>query len=155
MQGHRKESNGVVRNMSEMTFSVTNKNVADVIPRISQMINKGLFAGEVVCTLSRPLRTPKQNDKLHPLIRDVQTQVEWMGLITEEEWRYFFSGIIQGQKPVPTPEGGIIMIGGSSRKLNKKQMSDCIEYIYAFGSERQVKWSEPSLQLYSEYRESD
>ena len=99
--------------MSEMIFSVTNKNVADVIPRISQMINKGLFAGEVVCTLSRPLRTPKQNDKLHPLIRDVQTQVEWMGLITEEEWRYFFSGIIQGQKPVPTPEGGIIMIGGS------------------------------------------
>ena len=139
--------------MSEMIFSVTNNNVADVIPRISQMINKGLFAGEVVCTLSRPLRTPKQNDKLHPIIRDVKTQVEWMNLITEDEWRQFFTGIIQGQKPVPIPEGEIIMVGGSSRELKKKQMSDCIEYIYAFGSERQVKWSEPSLKLYSETQE--
>jgi|TARA_R110002153_G_scaffold50226_1_gene141266 hypothetical protein len=139
--------------MSEMIFSVTNNNVADVIPRISQMINKGLFAGEVVCTLSRPLRTPKQNDKLHPIIRDVKTQVEWMNLITEDEWRQFFTGIIQGQKPVPIPEGGIIMVGGSSRELKKKQMSDCIEYIYAFGSERQVKWSQPSLKLYSETQE--
>jgi hypothetical protein len=139
--------------MSEMIFSVTNNNVADVIPRISQMINKGLFAGEVVCTLSRPLRTLKQNDKLHPIIRDVKTQVEWMNLTTEDEWRQFFTGIIQGQKPVPIPEGGIIMVGGSSRGLKKKQMSDCIEYIYAFGSERQVKWSEPSLKLYSETKE--
>ena len=139
--------------MSEMIFSVTNNNVADIIPRISQMINKGLFAGEVVCTLSRPLRTPEQNNKLHPLIRDVKTQVEWMNLITEDEWRQFFTGIIQGQKPVPIPEGGIIMVGGSSRELKKKQMSDCIEYIYAFGSERQVKWSEPSLKLYWDTQE--
>tara|TARA_B110000091_G_scaffold27896_1_gene27699 strand:- start:782 stop:1219 length:438 start_codon:yes stop_codon:yes gene_type:complete len=139
--------------MSEMIFSVTNNNVADIIPRISQMINKGLFAGEVVCTLSRPVRTPEQNNKLHPLIRDVKTQVEWMNLCTEDEWRQFFTGIIQGQKPVPIPEGGIIMVGGSSRELKKKQMSDCIEYIYAFGSERQVKWSEPSLKLYSETKE--
>ena len=103
--------------------------------------------------MSRPLRTPKQNDKLHPLIRDVKTQVEWMNLITEDEWRQFFTGIIQGQKPVPIPEGGIIMVGGSSRELKKKQMSDCIEYIYAFGSERQVKWSELSLQNYDKYKE--
>ena len=76
-----------------------------------------------------------------------------MNLITEDEWRQFFTGIIQGQKPVPIPEGGIIMVGGSSRELKKKQMSDCIEYIYAFGSERQVKWSELSLQNYDKYKE--
>jgi hypothetical protein len=46
------------------------------------------------------------------------------------------------------------MIGGSSVDLNVEQMSDCIEYMYAFGSERHVLWSEPSLQLYSEYKEA-
>ena len=139
--------------MSEMIFSVTNNNVADVIPRISQMINKGLFAGEVVCTLSRPLRTPKQNNKLHPLIRDVQTQVKWMNLTNEKSWREFFCGIIKGQKPAITPEGNVIMIGVSSTELSVEQMSECIEYIYHFGSERQVKWSEPSLKLYWETQE--
>ena len=140
--------------MSEVVFSVDNKNVSGMIQQIVQMINKGLFIGPVEVVLKRPKRTKEQNGKLHPMIRDIKTQVEWMGLMTEKEWRQFFCGIIQGQKPVPTPEGGIIMIGGSSVDLNVEQMSDCIEYMYAFGSERQVKWSEPSLQLYSEYKEA-
>jgi len=46
------------------------------------------------------------------------------------------------------------MIGVSSTELNVEQMSECIEYMYHFGSERQVKWSEPSLKLYSEYKEA-
>ena len=140
--------------MSEVIFNVDNKNVSGMISQICAMINKGLFKGPVEVVLRRTKRTDPQNRKLQPMIRDIKTQVEWMGLMTEKEWRQFFCGIIQGQKPVPTPEGGIIMIGGSSVDLNVEQMSDCIEYMYAFGSERQVKWSEPSLQLYSEYKEA-
>jgi hypothetical protein len=141
-------------NMSEVVFSVDSKNVSGMIQQIIQMINKGLFVGPVEVVLRRKARSLSQNNKLHPMIRDIKKQIEWMGLLTEKEWRQFFCGIIQGQKPVPTPEGGIIMIGGSSKDLNKEQMSDCIEYMYAFGSERHVAWSEPSLQLYSQYREA-
>ena len=140
--------------MSEVIFNVDNKNVSNMISQICAMINKGLFKGPVEVVLRRTKRTDPQNRKLQPMVRDIKTQVEWMGLMTEKEWRQFFCGIIQGQKPVPTPEGGIIMIGGSSVDLNVEQMSDCIEYMYAFGSERHVKWSEPSLQLYSEYKEA-
>lgn len=137
----------------KVVFQVTNANVSGKISEINSLINRGLFKGPVEVILTRPKRTKEQNGKLHPMVRDIKTQVKWMGLMTEKEWRQFFCGIIQGQKPVPTPEGGIIMIGGSSKDLNKEQMGDCIEYMYAFGSERNVVWSEPALQLYSEYRQ--
>jgi hypothetical protein len=38
--------------------------------------------------------------------------------------------------------------------MGKPIFSDLIEVIYAFGSERNVQWSEPSLQLYSQYKEA-
>ena len=138
----------------QVAFLIDSKNVSGMIQQVCALINKGLFKGPVEVILRRPLRSISQNRKLHPMIRDIKTQVKWMGLATEKEWRQFFCGIIQGQKPVPTPEGGIIMIGGSSKDLSKEQMSDCIEYMYAFGSERHVAWGEPSLQLYSEYKEA-
>ena len=134
--------------MSKMVYQIDGKNIARVLSQVNQMINKAIFNGPVEVVLQRPKRTKEQNNKLHPMIRDIKTQVEWMGLATEKEWRQFFCGIIQGQKPVPTPEGGIIMIGGSSRDLTKPEMSDAIEYMYAFGSERNVVWSEKSEKLY-------
>ncbi len=138
----------------QISFHVDSQNVSGMIQQIVTMINKGLFKGPVAVILKRPKHTKGQNRKLHPMVRDIKTQIKWMGLNSEDNWRQFFCGIIQGQKPVPTPEGGIIMIGGSSKELSKAQMSDCIEYMYAFGSERNVAWSEPSLQLYSEYKEA-
>ncbi len=140
--------------MSKMVYQIDSKNIAGVLNQVNQMINKAIFRGPVEVVLQRPKRTQDQNSKLHPMIRDIKTQIEWMGLATEKEWRQFFCGIIKGQKPVPTPEGGIIMIGGSSRDLTKPEMSDCIEYMYAFGSERNVVWSEPSQQLYKQYKEA-
>ena len=139
--------------MSEVIFNVDNKNVSGMISQICAMINKGLFIGPVEVVLKRPKRTKEQNGKLHPMIRDIKTQVEWMNLTNEKSWREFFCGIIKGQKPAITPEGNVIRIGVSSTELSVEQMSECIEYIYHFGSERQVKWSEPSLKLYSETKE--
>jgi len=39
-------------------------------------------------------------------------------------------------------------------KLDKEGFAQLIEVIYAFGSEQNVAWSEPSLQTYSKYREA-
>jgi hypothetical protein len=139
--------------MSEVIFNVDNKNVSGMISQICAMINKGLFIGPVEVVLRRTKRTDPQNRKLQPMIRDIRTQVEWMNLTNEKSWREFFCGIIKGQKPAITPEGNVIMIGVSSTGLSVEQMSECIEYIYHFGSERQVKWSEPSLKLYWETQE--
>jgi hypothetical protein len=140
--------------MSEVIFKVDNKNVSDMISQICAMINKGLFKGPVEVVLRRTKRTDAQNRKLQPMVRDIKTQVEWMNLTNEKKWREFFCGIIKGQNPSITPEGNVIMLGVSSTELSVEQMSECIEYMYHFGSERQVKWSEPSLQLYSEYKEA-
>ena len=140
--------------MSEVIFKVDNKNVSDMISQICAMINKGLFKGPVEVVLRRTKRTDAQNRKLQPMVRDIKTQVEWMNLTNEKKWREFFCGIIKGQNPSITPEGNVIMLGVSSTELSVEQMSECIEYMYHFGSERQVKCSEPSLQLYSEYKEA-
>ena len=49
--------------MSEVIFSVDNKNVSGMITQIVQMINKGLFIGPVEVVLRRAARTISQEQK--------------------------------------------------------------------------------------------
>jgi len=41
-------------------------------------------------------------------------------------------------------DGAPFPIGYSSSKLTKAQMADLIEFMYAFGAENCVEWSEPN-----------
>ena len=61
----------------KVTFSITSKNVADEIPRVASMINKGLFKGPVEVVLKRPGRSLDQNKKLWAMLADVTKQVDW------------------------------------------------------------------------------
>jgi hypothetical protein len=55
---------------------------------------------------------------------------------------------------VPGINGGFVVCGQHTSTMGKKQFSDLIELMYAFGSERGVKWSEPAKDIYAEYRKA-
>lgn len=96
-----------------------------------------------VMTIAEPNRTLDQNAKLWPMLEDVSSQVEWYGSrLTKEEWKDVFSASLKKQKAVPGIDGGFVVCGQSTSKLSKREFSDLVELIYAFGSERGVKWSE-------------
>lgn len=48
-------------------------------------------------------------------------------------------------KTVPNLDGtGFIVLGQSTRRMSKKELSDLLELAYAFGAEKGVNWSEQS-----------
>ena len=141
--------------MSEVIFSVDNKNVSGMIQQIIQMINKGLFIGPVEVVLRRKARSLSQNKKLWPMLNDIQKQVNWYGdSLDTDDWKAMFMASLSKQRAVPGIDGGFVGLSQRSSKLNKEEFSDLIEVIYAFGSERNVAWSEPALQTYSKYKEA-
>lgn len=119
------------------------------------MIRAGLRGGKVALRCGRPRRTLDQNSKLWPMVRDVSRQVVWHGnRLNEEEWKDLFTGVLKGQKAVPNIDGtGFVVVGGGSSTLSVREFCDLIELIFAFGSEREVHWSEESEKTLAYARE--
>jgi hypothetical protein len=141
--------------MSEVIFNVDNKNVSGMISQICAMINKGLFIGPVEVVLRRKARSLSQNNKLWPMLSDITKQVDWYRQnLDEYDWKVIFLCSLFNQRSVPSIDGGFVGLSRGSSRLNKKEFSDLIEVIYAFGSERNVQWSEPSLKIYNSYKEA-
>jgi hypothetical protein len=97
-----------------------------------------------IVTVAEPTRTLEQNAKLWPMLTDVSRQVDWYGQrLTPEEWKDVFSAALKAQKVVPGLNGGFVVCGQSTSKMGKREFSDLLEVMFAFGAEKGVQWSEP------------
>ena len=96
-----------------------------------------------VIEIREPTRTLDQNALLWPLLTEVSRQVDWYGQkLTEDEWKDVFTAGLRKQKAVPGIDGGFVMVGSKTSRMNKREFSDLVELIYAFGAERGVKFQE-------------
>ena len=101
-----------------------------------------------VVTLAEPTRTLDQNSLLWPLLTDVSKQVDWYGnKLTADEWKDVFSASLKRQKVVPGLDGGFVVCGQSTSRMSKREFSDLVELIYAFGAERGVVFSGQSERM--------
>lgn len=98
----------------------------------------------LVVSIQEMTRTLEQNARMWATLTDISEQVVWHGLkLTPEEWKHVFTATLKGQKTVPNLDGtGFIILGQSTRTMSKKELSNLLELAYAFGAERDVKWSE-------------
>lgn len=129
--------------------------ISGAVSWVVRCLQAGLSGGAVVLSADREARSLDQNAKLWALLADVSAQVDWYGeKLTTDDWKQVFSASWKKQKAVPGIDGGFVVCGVSTSKLNKKDFSELIEIIYAFGAEHGVQWSEPSLQTFSQYREA-
>lgn len=98
----------------------------------------------LVVSIQEMTRTLEQNARMWATLTDISEQVVWHGLkLTPEEWKHVFTATLKGQKTVPNLDGtGFIILGQSTRAMSKKELSNLLELAYAFGAERDVKWSE-------------
>lgn len=117
-------------------------------------INRGLAGGPVVLSLGREGRTVFQNSRLWPMLEDISKHVEWYGRrYSKEEWKDILTGSFKRCEFVPNTEGsGFVVVGMSTSSMDKGAFSNFIEFIFAFGAEKQVPWSDPALKAYEEYR---
>ena len=99
-------------------------------------------AGYVI-EIREPTRTLDQNALLWPLLTEVSRQVDWYGQkLTEDEWKDVFTAGLRKQKAVPGIDGGFVMVGSKTSRMNKREFSELVELIYAFGADRGVKFQE-------------
>lgn len=97
-----------------------------------------------------PPRTLDQNAKMWAMLTDISKQVAWpvngkLSKLESDDWKDIFSAELRKEQRVAQGlSGGFVLLGAHTHKMKKRELSDLIEIIYAFGAERGVKWSEPN-----------
>ena len=90
-------------------------------------------------TIKPATRSLEQNSLLWPLLHAVSQQVDWYGhKLTPEQWKDVFTAALKRQKVVPGLDGGFVVVGASTSKMGKREFSDLLELIFAFGAEKGV-----------------
>lgn len=97
-------------------------------------------AQDGMCVEIKPkTRSLDQNSLLWPLLQCLSDQVDWYGYkLTPDEWKDVMSAALKKSKIVPGIDGGFVAIGLRTSQLSKKDFSDLVEIILAFGAEKGV-----------------
>lgn len=118
---------------------------------LRELVTMALPGGAAFVYVNRGRRSPEQNDKLWPMLRDISRQVQWHGFVpTPIEWKDIFTAALKRQKLIPGIDGGLVVIGAHTSRMNSDEFSDLIELIYSFGTEHAVVWSEKSKETIQE-----
>lgn len=104
-----------------------------------------LIAGHRMVLEAKPeKRSNEQNRRLWAMLTDVSRQVEWYGkTLSPEDWKHLFTASLQKTQAVPGIDGGFVVLGLSTSRMTKAEMSDLQTLIEAFGAERGVKFTAP------------
>jgi hypothetical protein len=106
-----------------------------------------LLAGnKLVLTVEEQKRSTEQNAMLWSVLSDLAKQVQWHGeKLTKEEYKDLLTAGLKKQRAIPGIDGGFVVLGTSTSKMTKPEMSDLITLAHSFGDERGVKWSPTSI----------
>lgn len=133
------------------TFRIPSEfHLRGVFEEAKKLIRIRLMDGPIYLEVKRETRSLEQNRKLWPMLHDVAEQVPWAGFdLTETEYKNLFTGSMEEMKAVPAIDRpGVVMLGKATSTMNKKKFSELIEFMYAFGVEHDVVWSEKSKETY-------
>lgn len=99
----------------------------------------------LVVTIKPKTRSLEQNSRLWAMLNDISKQVEWYGRkLDSEAWKHVFSAALKKQDVVPNLDGtGFVVLGLSTSKMTKSELSELMELIEAFAAERGVVFGEP------------
>ena len=101
-----------------------------------------LMAGhEIIIELRIKTRSLEQNSLMWAMLTDISSQVNWYGhKLSPEDWKHIFTASLRKQRAVPGLDGQIVVLGQSTSKMTVKEMSDLIELMNAFASEREIQF---------------
>lgn len=118
-----------------------------VLKDIWQKAKPYLMAGnKLVLTIEQEKRSHEQNALLWSVLTDLSKQVLWHGeKLTKDEYKDLLTAGLKKQRAIPGIDGGFVVLGTSTSKMTKQEMTDLITLAHAFGDEREVKWSPTSV----------
>lgn len=138
------------------------RSMGPAISWLCDITARTLPGGPVEWVARRPeqKRSLSQNAKMWPMLEDVASQqqlvidgvLEWA---SAEDWKdVFTSALRRHQRMAKGIDGGLVMLGMRTSKMKKKEFSDLIELMFAYGAEHGIRWSDKSLERFYEYREA-
>jgi len=117
------------------------------LPRILAAVSNSP-PGAVITIREGDTRTLDQNAALWARLGDVAAQVEWYGKrLSADDWKCVFSAALKRSQVVPGLDGGFVVVGQSTSRMSKREFSDMLELITAFGACHGVKWSDSREEL--------
>lgn len=93
-----------------------------------------------------PVRTLSQNDRMWAMLTDIVTQRTFNGrkYTTDEAKVVFMHACGREIEVLPSLDGkSFVPYGQSSSDLSVAEMSDLIEFLFAWGAENNITWSDP------------
>lgn len=95
----------------------------------------------MVVEVRKEKRTDAQNALLWASLTDIANQVEWYGQkLTPEDYKHMLTASLKKQRVVPGVDGNFVVLGLSTSKMTKSELSGLQELVFAFGAERGVKF---------------
>ena len=87
-------------------------------------------------------RTLEQNDRMWAMLQDISNQVLHFGhRLSKEDWKDLLTASLHRYRMVPELDGpGMVMCGMHTSSMSKKEMSELIDRIEAFGGEHGVRF---------------
>jgi hypothetical protein len=96
-----------------------------------------------------PKRTDAQNDKMWAMLGDISKQCQLHGKSKlPETWKFVMMHALKYECAFEIGlNGDPFPVGYKSSQLSAQKMSELIEYIYSYGAEQGVMWSEKGYDL--------
>ena len=112
-----------------------------------RMMDPELEGVRITIEAVRRTRSLEQNNAMWAMLSDIARQQEWIvdGLLTKlapEEWKDILSAALtQEMRVAQGVNGGVVLLGRRTSKMTISQMSDLIEIMMSFGSEKGIRWT--------------
>lgn len=99
-----------------------------------------------VVEIKDPTRSLEQNALMWELLGKLAKQKQWpvdgkLQYIGADDWKEILTaGLKKSQRVAQGTDGGFVMLGSRTSKMSKRDMSELVEFIYAFGGEHGVEF---------------
>ena len=108
---------------------------------------------EIIVRQVKSRRTLEQNAKLWAMLGDISRQVQWpvngvMQHLDAEDWKSLMTAAARQEVRMAAGiDGGVVMLGVSTKRMTVRELGDVIECMYAFGVDKDITWTEPKGQM--------
>lgn len=129
-------------NKQSFTLKQSNPKRGEVLAYAKSYIDQR--DGDFVIEVKELTRTLEQNSLLWSVLGQVSKQKLWLvdgehKHLSSEEWKDIFTaGLNKHQRVAKGIDGGFVILGSSTSKMTKKEMSDLLELALAFCAENEI-----------------
>ncbi len=110
--------------------------ITDIWPKVKAYLTAG---HRLELTIKKEKRSLPQNAKMWATLTDIANQVEWHGeKLSPDDWKTMLTASLRKQKAVPGIDGGFVVLGESTSRMTKEEMSELLELAIAFGAQHEV-----------------